>query len=74
MAHINVTIDTNTKTYQGKLILNETSSMEDASNTVKAIASGVNSLEYLSLESNGTAIIFSKAVLSKSVISLTPME
>lgn len=73
MAFLSINVDTPNKSYQGHITLAANSSIEDAKEAMKALIGGINSIESLCVESDNSAIIFSKNVIAESVITVKVM-
>lgn len=71
MAHLQVKVVNTLGTFEGKITLAANATHTDATNVMKDLIGGINSLELLSIESDkGDATIFGQDVLRSSVVTI----
>lgn len=75
MSHIQVEVINKLGTFQGFITLAANATMTDATDTLKTLIGGINSIQTLSIENtDGTATVFPEGVLRESVIRAKAVE
>lgn len=75
MSRVQIKVTNSLGTFEGFIALAANSTLEDASDTMKALIGGINTIQFLSIEDgNGTATVFPENVLRESVISAKAVE